>query len=57
MGAKKLIVHESARRGDRLVTSVYKAHKFEDFGIIQGRVERDGQCLAEGEIKVYHKTS
>lgn len=57
MGAKNIDVHESARRGDRLVTSVRKTHKFEDFGVIHGRVERDGLCLAEGEIKVYHKTS
>ncbi len=57
MGAKHIVIHEPARCGDRLVTSVYKAHKFEDFGIIQGRIERDGLCLAEGEIKVYHKNS
>lgn len=57
MGTKAVRIHEPARTGDRLVTAVYKAHKFEDFGIIEGRVERDGVCLAEGEIKVYHKTS
>jgi radical SAM protein with 4Fe4S-binding SPASM domain len=55
MGAKKITCHKPATIGDRLVTTVYKAHKFEDFGIIQGRVECDGECLAEGEIKVYHK--
>ncbi len=57
MGAKKITCHKPAHCGDRLVTTVYKAHKFEDFGIIHGRVERDGECLAEGEIKVYHKTT
>lgn len=57
MGAKNIIIHEPAGCGDRLIASVYKAHKFEDFGIIEGRIERDGVCLAEGEIKVYHKTA
>jgi len=57
MGAKNMVIHESASGGDRLVTSIYKAYKFEGFGIIQGRIERDGLCLAEGEIKVYHKSS
>jgi len=55
MGGKKIKVHGSAHLGDRLVTSVRKAHKFEDFGIICGRIKRNGQCLAEGEITVYHK--
>jgi len=57
MGSKQIIVHDSAQCGDRLITSVRKTHKFEDFGVIHGRVERDGLCLAEGEIKVYHKSS
>lgn len=57
MGAKKITVHDSARCGDRLVTSIQKTHKFEDFGVIYGWVKRDGFCLAEGEIKVYHKSS
>ncbi len=56
MGAKKMVIHKPARCGDRLITSVLKTHKFEDFGIIQGRIERDGECLAEGEIKVFHKS-
>lgn len=57
MGSKNIVVHDDARSGDRLITSVCKTHKFEDFGVILGRVERTGQCLAEGEIKVYHKSS
>jgi len=55
MGGKKIIVHGSAHLGDRLVTSLHKAHKFKDFGVIHGRIEHDGHCLAEGEITVYHK--
>ena len=55
MGAKKIVVHKPARCGDRLVTTIRKTHKFEDFGVVQGRIERNGECLAEGEIKVYHK--
>jgi radical SAM protein with 4Fe4S-binding SPASM domain len=57
MGGKNIRVHERARCGDTLRTTVRKAHKLGDFGIIEGRVERDGVCLAEGEIKVYHKNS
>lgn len=57
MGGKNIHVHERARCGDTLRTTVRKAHKLGDFGIIEGRVERDGVCLAEGEIKVYHKNS
>lgn len=57
MGGKDIKIHSKAHRGNRLVTTVRKAHKLGNFGIIEGRIERDGECLAEGEIKVYHKTS
>lgn len=56
MGARNIRVYGSARIGDRLVTSVYKEHKLDDIGVIKGAVYKDGECLAEGEIKVYHKT-
>ncbi len=57
LGAKKLEILGSASVGDRLLTTVFKEARFGDFGIIRGTVERDGECLARGEIKVYHKKS
>jgi radical SAM protein with 4Fe4S-binding SPASM domain len=56
MGAKSIQIQGTAQLGDRLRTSVYKAHKFEDFGVIHGTVTCKGVCLAEGEITVYHKS-
>lgn len=57
MGARDLQIQGAARNGDRLHISVVKEHKYEDFGVLHGRVQCDGRCLAEGRITVYHKNS
>jgi radical SAM protein with 4Fe4S-binding SPASM domain len=57
LGARNLVVKGRARVGDQLVVSVFKEARLGDFGIIRGRVARNGDLLAEGEIKVWHDTS
>ncbi len=57
MGARDLQIRGTARCGDRLRITVFKEHKYEDFGVLHGRVLRDDRCLAEGRITVYHKTA
>ncbi len=56
LGARKLVVHGTARAGDRLEVSVFKEAKLGDFGIVRGTVSRDGAVLASGEIKVWHES-
>lgn len=55
LGARNLEIFGDAFVGDRLETTVFKEAKFGDFGIIKGTVRKNGECLASGEIKVYHK--
>jgi predicted hotdog family 3-hydroxylacyl-ACP dehydratase len=55
LGAKQLKITGTARCGDRLRTTVYKEAKLGDFGVIKGAVFNGDQCIAEGEIKVFHK--
>lgn len=55
LGARNLEIFGEARVGDRLDTTIFKAAKLGDFGIIEGTVMRGDECLARGEIKVYHK--
>lgn len=57
LGAKKLRINGIARVGDELKVSVVKTAKFGDFGLIEGRITRNGKELARGEVKVYHQTS
>jgi radical SAM protein with 4Fe4S-binding SPASM domain len=55
LGAKQLKITGTARCGDRLRTTVYKEAKLGEFGVIRGSVYNGDQCIAEGEIKVFHK--
>ncbi len=57
LGARNVKIQGQARLGDTLAVRVFKATKFGDFGIIEGRVSRGDEVLAEGEIKVWHKSS
>ncbi len=57
LGVKNLEILGDAFVGDRLDTTVYKEAKLGDFGIIRGSVMKGDQCVARGEIKVYHKKS
>jgi radical SAM protein with 4Fe4S-binding SPASM domain len=56
LGARQIEVVGSARVGDRLTVTVQKHAKYGDFGLVLGRVSRNGELLARGEIKVWHKT-
>jgi len=55
LGARQLKISGTARCGDRLRTTVYKEAKLGDFGVIKGAVFNGDRCIAEGEIKVFHK--
>jgi len=55
LGAKKFKIHEAVRSGDRLVTKAFKDTGFGAFSIVNGSILRDGVCVAEGQIKIYHQ--
>ena len=57
LGAKKIEILGQAKVGDELKISVFKYEKFGDFGLVKGTVARNGDILARGEIKIWHKTS
>jgi radical SAM protein with 4Fe4S-binding SPASM domain len=54
LGTRNLEVHGPTRLGDTLKIRVFKATRFGDFGIIEGRISRGNELLAQGEIKVWH---
>ncbi|RPH50379.1 MAG: SPASM domain-containing protein [Desulfobacteraceae bacterium] len=56
LGAKNLKINKTAFAGDRLSIMVFKYARYGGFGIVKGVVKRDGEILAEGEIKIWHKT-
>ncbi len=53
LGAKKVKILNQVRVGEHLKIMIHKEAKFGDFGVISGRIYRDNECVAEGEIKVY----
>lgn len=55
LGARDIESPGGARVGDTLSIHVFKATRYGDFGIVEGRVSRDGTLLARGEIKVWHR--
>ncbi len=55
LGARELEITGVARAGDQLEVSVFKEAKLGDFGIVRGTVSRNGETLAQGEIKVWHE--
>ncbi len=57
LGARQMETFGIARVGDTLSIHVFKATRFGDFGIIEGRVSCGKTLLARGEIKVWHQAS
>ena len=55
LGAREIEVLGAARVGDTLAIHVFKATRYGDFGVIEGRVTRGDETLARGEIKVWHR--
>jgi radical SAM protein with 4Fe4S-binding SPASM domain len=55
LGTKDFRILGKARSGDRLTISLFKQTKFGDFGIVEGTVSRNGDVLAKGEVKIWHK--
>jgi radical SAM protein with 4Fe4S-binding SPASM domain len=56
LGARNIKTRGQTRLGDKLAVRVFKATRYGDFGIIEGRVSRGDEVLAEGEIKVWHES-
>jgi len=56
LGAKNLKINKTAYTGDRLSIMVFKYVRYGGFCIVKGVVKRDNETLAEGEIKIWHKT-
>lgn len=56
LGAKNLKINKTAYAGDSLSIMVFKYARYGGFGIVKGVVKRDNEILAEGEIKIWHKT-
>lgn len=57
IGARNMEVKARARAGDVLTVTVFKASRYGDFGVIEGKVLRGDELLASGEIKVWHDTA
>jgi len=55
LGVKKFKIHGTAQIGDRLITVGIKDAEFGAFTLVNGSVMRDGVCLAEGQIKIFHQ--
>ncbi|MDM8526311.1 SPASM domain-containing protein [Desulfococcaceae bacterium HSG8] len=57
LGARKFEISGTVNVGDTLNISVYKYARYGDFGIVKGTVSRDGDVIARGEIKIWHRSS
>lgn len=57
IGARNVDVLATAKVGDTLSIHVFKATRFGDFGIIEGKIFRDKELLARGEIKIWNGTT
>jgi len=53
LGARKLEIYGSAHIGDKLTISVFKTARFGDFGIVEGKIFRGNELLAQGEVKLW----
>lgn len=54
LGAKKLEIIGDACVGDRLIICVEKKARFGNFAIAEGSIFKNGQVIAQGEIKIWH---
>jgi radical SAM protein with 4Fe4S-binding SPASM domain len=52
LGTRDLVILGQARIGDELEIEVFKSARLGEFGIVEGRVRRQAEVLARGEIKV-----
>ncbi|NVN91084.1 MAG: radical SAM protein [Desulfuromonadales bacterium] len=57
LGVKKLEILGEAHVGDTLRVSLFKASKFGDFGILDGKVYNGATLVARGEIKVWQNNA
>jgi MoaA/NifB/PqqE/SkfB family radical SAM enzyme/predicted hotdog family 3-hydroxylacyl-ACP dehydratase len=57
IGARNIEVLAPARINDTLSIHVFKATRYGDFGIIEGKILRGEELLARGEIKVWNSNT
>ena len=56
LGARKLKIFKKARIGDRLEIALFKYAKYGEFGIVKAEITANCELLAEGEVKIWHKS-
>lgn len=52
-GVKDFLVHGSCRAGDKLKIICTKKIKFDNWSVIYGKVYRENELIAEGELKIW----
>jgi radical SAM protein with 4Fe4S-binding SPASM domain len=57
LGVKKFKISGAARVGDKLKISGHQFGRYGDFYLVHGTVKRDGEIIAEGEIKIWHNSA
>lgn len=53
VGIKRIQVSGRAAAGDRLLVRIRTVGKFEGFAVAEGEVEREGEILASGSLKLW----
>lgn len=53
VGIKKFRIQKTARVGDRLLIKIRTVGSFEGFAVADGEIERDGETIASGTIKLW----
>ena len=53
LGARNLEIRGAARAGDRLTIRIVQTSFFDEYIVLNGIVEREGEVLAAGEIRVW----
>ena len=57
LGARKLKIFKKARAGDRIEIALFIYASYGDFGIVKAQVIANCELLAEGEVKIWHKSN
>jgi predicted hotdog family 3-hydroxylacyl-ACP dehydratase len=55
VGVRRYVVKGSARAGDVLTVQARRTGEFSGFAIMEGRILRGDECVAEGELKFWHE--
>ena len=55
VGVRRYEVRGGARAGDVLTVDATRTGEFAGFAIMEGRILRNEECVAEGELKFWHE--